>query len=196
MKKQTKTTKSKKQTNTKMAVAMNNAVVVHNRRQRFWGAVALAGLFFCGLFVGLAINKPVDSVCPGALTDSQPNTEMVSVTEPQSVCAEIERLLARHLPVASDDVDDRIDRAKIYASMAERGCPENADAYVELARQELEIARAIEDDDFSHEETIDVVETYKRLNMQAAAEEIFEKAKKLTNPAIDFILQVEQIINE
>jgi hypothetical protein len=32
--------------------------------------------------------------------------------------------------------------------------------------------------------------------MQAAAEEIFETAKKLTNPAIDFILEVEKIINE
>ncbi len=32
--------------------------------------------------------------------------------------------------------------------------------------------------------------------MQQDAEEIFNKAKKLTNPAIDFIMQVEKIINE
>ena len=194
MKKQTKTKKSQKQT--KMAVAMNNAIVVHSRRQRFWGIVALAGLFFCGLFVGMAVNKPTSLVCPESSDGLQSNAEVIATTEPVDVCAEIERLLARHLPVASDDVDTRIDRAKIYATMAERGCPENAATYVELARQELDIARAIEDDDFSHEETIDVVETYKRLHMQAAAEEIFEKAKKLTNPAIDFILQVEKIINE
>ena len=73
---------------------------------------------------------------------------------------------------------------------------ENANAYVELARQELDIARAIEDDEFDHEETIEVVETYKRLKMQSDAEEIFEKAKKMTNPAIDFIMQIEKIINE
>jgi len=194
MKKQTKTKKSQKQT--KMAVAMNRAVVVHNRRQRIWGIIALAGLFFCGYMVGMTINKPTNQVCPESSVVAPSETEIVAVSEPQSVCAEIERLLSRHLPVASDDVDDRIERAKIYASMAERGCPENAATYVELARQELDIARAIEDDDFSHEETIDVVETYKRLHMQAAAEEIFEKAKKLTNPAIDFILQVERIINE
>ena len=193
MKKQTRKTKTQ---NTKMAVAMTRAVVVHNRRQRFWGIVALAGLFFCGLFVGMAINKPTNTICRGSAVVAQAESEMVAISEAQSVCAEIERLLARHLPVASDDVDDRIERAKIYASMAERGCPENANAYVELARQELDIARAIEDDEFDHEETIEVVETYKRLNMQAAAEEIFEKAKKLTNPAIDFILQVEKIINE
>ena len=81
--------------------------------------------------------------------------------------------------------------------MSERGCAENSAKYVELAKQELEIARALEDDRFDNGETIiEVVETYKRLNMQAAAEEIFETAKKLTNPAIDFILEVEKIINE
>ena len=94
------------------------------------------------------------------------------------------------------DVYDRINRAKIYANLSERGCPENAQKFVELAKHELEIARALEDDMFSESETIEVVETYKRLNMQAAAEEIFETAKKLTNPAIDFILEVEKIINE
>ena len=65
-----------------------------------------------------------------------------------------------------------------------------------MAKQELEIARALEDDKFDNDDTIEVVETYKRINMQAAAEEIFETAKKLTNPAIDFILEVEKIINE
>ena len=92
--------------------------------------------------------------------------------------------------------DPLLEQTHEDVSMAERGCLENSDAYAELARQELDIARAIEDDEFSREETIDVVETYKRLNMQAAAEEIFEKAKKLTDPAIDFIIQVEKIINE
>ena len=36
---------------------------------------------------------------------------------------------------------------------------------------------------FSENDTIEVVETYKRLNMQAAAQEIFDVAKKLTNHA-------------
>ena len=197
MKKPTKASKTKKSPKTKMAVAMNNAVIKHNRRQRFWGIVALVGLFLCGLFVGMAMRSP-DASAP-AVADESPvvqQNENVFISEPGDVCIEIERLLARRLPVASDNVDERIDRAKIFASMAERGCPENAPVYVEQARQELEIARAIENDNFNHAETIEVVETYKRLNMQAAAEEIFEKAKKLTDPAIDFIIQVERIINE
>lgn len=196
MKKQTRKQKTQKQQTTKMSVAMDHAVVTHNRRQRFWGVIALAGLFFCGLFVGMTIKSPCQKVVVNEEVVSMPNVETVAVDEPMDVCVEVERLLARHLPEASDNVDDRIERAKVFASLAERGCPENTDAYVELARRELDIARAIEDDEFSHAETIDVVETYKRLHMQAAAEEIFEKAKKLTNPAIDFILQVEKIINE
>lgn len=114
----------------------------------------------------------------------------------QQTCEQIETLLLGQLPNANSDSWARIDRAKIYANLSERGCAENSAKYVELAKQELEIARALEDDKFEDYETIQVVETYKRLNMQAAAEEIFETAKKLTNPAIDFILEVEKIINE
>ena len=114
----------------------------------------------------------------------------------QQTCEQIESLLLGQLPYAGGDSEDRIMRAKIYANLSERGCAENSQKYIDLAKQELEIARALEDDEFDNKETIEVVETYKRLNMQAAAEEIFETAKKLTNPAIDFILEVEKIINE
>lgn len=114
----------------------------------------------------------------------------------QQTCEQIEMLLLNQMPSANGDSWARIDRAKIYANLSERGCAENSAKYVDLAKQELEIARALEDDEFDKQETIEVVETYKRLNMQVAAEEIFETAKRLTNPAIDFILEVEKIINE
>ncbi|MBO5705073.1 MAG: hypothetical protein J6R99_03595 [Alphaproteobacteria bacterium] len=114
----------------------------------------------------------------------------------KSSCEVIEASVLSQLPYADNNADNRIERAKIYANLSERGCPGNSQKYVELAKQELAIARALQDDDFSEEDTIEVVETYKRLNMQAMAEEFFETAKKLTNPAIDFILEVEKIINE
>lgn len=115
-----------------------------------------------------------------------------------STCEKIEASLLDMLPYDGVNTSsiERIQRAKVYANLSERGCPENTTKYVEMAKQELEIARALADDVFPNHETIEVVETYKRLNMQAAAEEIFETVKKLTNPAIDFILQVEKIINE
>ena len=83
--------------------------------------------------------------------------------------------------------------------MSERGCPgSSVSKYQELAKQELEIARALKDDDIEHnpQESVEIVETYKRLQMQAEAERMLEKAKKLTNPAIDFIIQLEKIIEE
>lgn len=190
MKKQTKAKKSR----SLKAAPTKTVVVVHNRRQRVLGVIALAGLFACGLFVGMSIKTNPQVVEP--MIEIPGSVDFVAFAEPQDVCAEVERLLARRLPNVSDNVDERIERAKVFASMAERGCDENSARYVELAKQELDIARAIEDDKFSHDETIEVVETYKRLHMQAAAEEIFEKAKKLADPAIDFIIQVEKIINE
>lgn len=89
-----------------------------------------------------------------------------------------------------------VDRARIYAQISERGCPENAKKYANLAKQELDIARGVSDDKFNEEETVDIIEIYKRLDMQSAAQEVFDMAKKLTNPTIDFILQVEKILNQ
>lgn len=236
--------------------------IIHTRAQKIWGMLALAGLFLCGVMVGLGINGrpvpvsdavaaapeqatvvteqpretcqiieelllerlyPVDSqeveahehnisvyeklVMNGCSQNQQKyhnaavrEREIVAALQvassSQQTCEQIESLLLGQLPLANGDSEWRIERAKIYANLSERGCPENTAKYVDLAKQELEIARALEDDEFDNQETVEVVETYKRLNMQAAAEEVFEMAKRLTNPTIDFILEVEKIINE
>ena len=174
--------------------------IIHTPAQRFWGIMALCGLFICGIMTGLTIGShSAPTPAPSATTVSAPTpvapTPTVD-TPNRPTCEIIQELLTEQLPPADGDTDNRIIRAQIYANLSERGCPENFDAYAALAKQELEIVRALEDDNFDNRETIEVIETYKRLNMQAAAEEIFETAKKLTNPAIDFILQVERIINE
>ena len=116
----------------------------------------------------------------------------------KSGCEQIEESLKTRLPggYAQVSAEQRIERAKIFAVMAERGCPENNEKYTEMAKRELEIARALRDDYFNEDDTIEVVETYKRLKMQRDAEEVFNKVRKLTNPAIDFIMQIEKIINE
>jgi hypothetical protein len=236
--------------------------VIHTRRQKFFGWLALAALFGCGIMVGMGINgRPVTVVsteqvaaqtqninsepketcqivedlllarlAPIESQDVSNHEYNISVYEKlimngcsenqmkyhnmaqrerkimaalsesvsgvEETCEQIEALLLEQMPSANGNSFARIDRAKIYANLSERGCAENSAKYVDLAKQELEIARALEDDEFGDRETIEIVETYKRLNMQAAAEEIFETAKKLTNPAIDFILEVEKIINE
>ena len=117
---------------------------------------------------------------------------------PETTCGKIEMLLSERLyQVGNPDAEAHIDNAKIYANLSERGCPENSEKYKALAKQELEIARALNDDNLRDEhESLEIVETYKRLQMQAEAERMIEKAKKLTNPAIDFIIQLEKIIEE
>lgn len=110
-----------------------------------------------------------------------------------STCAQIENLLQQQLDRCNyDEPKCRVRRAQIYANLSERGCPENSSKYKELAAQELEIARALTDDNIEQNkrETEEMVETYKRLQMQAEAEKMLDKAKKLTNPAIDFIIQL------
>ena len=116
-------------------------------------------------------------------------------------CEKIEALWLQRLNdinfETSDDAQDYINRAKIYANLADRGCPANVDAYKELANQDLEIARALNNDRlYDRREATEMVETYKRLQMQKEAKKMIEKAKKLTNPAIDFIIQLEKIIEE
>ena len=167
---------------------------VHTPAQKFWGWFALIMLFVCGLMVGMGINGNPNHVINAAnATEQQPQAETNKKT-----CTLIEESLLVRIPQGDEfaSSNDRIERAKIYANLSERGCAENSQKYHDMAKQELAIARALKDDKFSEYDTVEVVETYKRLNMQAAAEEIFETAKKLTNPAIDFILEVERIINE
>ncbi len=133
----------------------------------------------------------------------EPFDDEVMDDDTRSTCEEIERVLTMKLQCRGKyetcfDVDDHVENAQIYANLSERGCPENSQKYKELAAQELEIARALTDDDVSdnRREATEMVETYKRLQMQTEATKMLEKAKRLTNPAIDFIIQLEKIIEE
>lgn len=173
-------------------MAKNVSKKNNNHRQKFLAVVALVGLFASGLMVGLAFTrvKYVEKHVPSMSGIDN------SIDNNTRVCEKIESEMTNQICGGCAGADNHIGNAKIYAVLAERGCPENTQKYVDLAKQELSIARALEDDKFSQGETLEVVETYKKLQMQAAAEEVFDKAKRLTNPAIDFILQVEKIINE
>ena len=145
------------------------------------------------------LNKVYSENClDRAFEEPKPQPKQENKKLPEKTCGQIEILLQKRLrSVESQDSEDHIDNAKIYANLSERGCPENSGKYKEMAKQELEIARALTDDNLDdEEESIEIVETYKRLQMQAEAEKMIEKAKKLTNPAIDFIIQLEKIIEE
>ena len=132
----------------------------------------------------------------------KPTTKIVKPKE--NVCIRVESVWLDKLEemqdyelIHDDNAQFYINRAKIYANLADRGCPENIEIYKELAKKDLEIARALNNDSLDdRREATEMVETYKRLQMQAEATKMIEKAKKLTNPAIDFIIQLEKIIEE
>lgn len=115
-----------------------------------------------------------------------------------STCQRIEDLLARRLhSEESENSWAHLQNADTYSSMAERGCAENADKYTQMALREIEIATALQPvDDFGDSETELVIDTYKKLEMEATARDFLNKVQRLTDPAIDFILQMERIINE
>ena len=142
-------------------------------------------------------NEIYSENCLNRDFNEQPKIEK-SEKLPSATCGKIEKILSRRLnPADSLNANYHIDNAKIYANLSERGCPENSNMYKELAAGELEIARALNDDNLNDEqESVEIVETYKRLKMQAEATRMIEKAKRLTDPAIDFIIQLEKIIEE
>ncbi len=145
------------------------------------------------------LNKIYSENCLGRNFNEPKPQPRMEEKSPETTCGKIESLLLERLaPVNESDSEAHVYNAKIYANLSERGCAENSEKYKELAKQELEIARALNDDNIQNdpEESVEIVETYKRLQMQAEAERMIEKAKKLTNPAIDFIIQLEKIIEE
>lgn len=119
-------------------------------------------------------------------------------SENTQTCAEIERLLQEQLAYLKEETiaEVRIDRAKIYANMSERGCAENSQKYKDLAAKELEIARALQDDNFSDSDRAQISDTYRRIQMKQAANQILNKVQQLADPAIDFIIQAQKIIEE
>lgn len=132
----------------------------------------------------------------------KPVAKVVKQEPAENICKRIEKVWLDRLEefqdnVIAEDAQFYINRAKIYANLADRGCRENVEVYKELAKKDLDIARALNHDSLDdRREATEMVETYKRLQMQAEATKMIEKAKKLTNPAIDFIMQLEKIIEE
>lgn len=232
-KKQVKETKLTKSTN----------VCTCSRGHKIWAAIALVGLFACGLFVGLSyngsnenkrlalgveecdaiaqeiinitktgatnetvetlreLNKAYSNGCAGRLVIIEKETvETKNAEQPEIIatCSRIEQLLKERLnPETSTDFYAHLYNAETYSTLAEKGCSENADMYKSLALREIEIATALRPEETMEENSVEVViDTYKKLDMQKEAQVFLDKIEKLTDPAIDFILKMEKIINE
>lgn len=115
-----------------------------------------------------------------------------------ATCERIEQLLAQQLvPEEDSNWDNHLNNANIYARLAERGCPEIVDKYRALAAREIEIATALMPvEEMSESDVENVVDVYKKVKMQAAAQQVIDTLQKASEPTIDFILKLEKIINE
>ena len=233
--------KNKIKNNTKKTLDTN--VCTCSKGHKFLAAVALIGLFACGLFLGLSYNQndyiknyglgaeecdaiaqeivtittagatsenidalrelyeAYSSGCAGRLVMVEKNAPLQSSEQHQefiATCSRIELLLKERLyPETELEAWRHLQNAYTYSTLAEKGCVENSDMYKSLAIREIEIATALAPEETMNEPEVEVViDTYKKLDMQHEAQVFLDKVEKLTEPAIDFILKMEKIINE
>lgn len=112
----------------------------------------------------------------------------------ERTCTKIENEVREQLCEGCIGINAHVGNAQVYANLSERGCPENSDKYVALAKQELELARAVTDDHFSSSDASSVIETYVRLGMMSAAQDMLNRAKKYGAIRDDF--ELADFINE
>ena len=114
-------------------------------------------------------------------------------------CQVIERQLTEELVTGDRARSPEHSRnAKIYSQMSEDGCPENSKRYKQMALNELQIAEGIrvDEDDIDKGEMLSTVNTYKKLQMQNEAKKYIKKVEKLVDPGIDFIMELQRVIEE
>lgn len=125
-----------------------------------------------------------------------PDYENIDMTS----CQIIENELSRRINSGSGmSFDDYLNNAVLYSTMVEKGCPENQKKYAEKAMSMLEVAYALDTDNLLVREEFyvqEVLEVYKKLQMRDIAHRFLKKVEKMVNPAVDFLIQMEKIINE
>ena len=133
-----------------MKTNKKNVRVEHSTSQRIWGALALAGLFVCGLMVGWGLNQGYDNKVaqPKVATNPAPVVE----PQPKETCAIIEDLLLERLwPVDSQEVRHHEYNIDVYEKLVMNGCSENQQKYHNAAAREREIVAALQESNNSQQ---------------------------------------------
>ncbi len=112
-------------------------------------------------------------------------------------CLVIERTLMEYINTCRGS-DCHLYNAEVYSKMAEDGCQENSEKYKQMALNELQIAEGVrvKDGELSEDDVRTTVNTYKKLQMQNEARKYIKKAEKLINPGVDFIMELQRVIEE
>ena len=148
-----------------------------------------------GYFSDMAANEVIYL---NAITDFD-KTNNESLERP---CREIENALNRRLIYNCDNYqyvsECHLNNAEVYSKMAEDGCPENVEQYRKNALDELQIADGvrINASDVNPREVRSTINTYKKLRMQGEARRYLNKVEKMLDPGIDFILELQKVIEE
>ena len=116
-------------------------------------------------------------------------------------CREIENALNRRLVDCDhhDYVSEcHLNNAEVYSKLAEDGCAENVEQYRKKALDELQIADGvrINASDVNPREVRSTINTYKKLRMQNEARRYLNKVEKMLDPGIDFIMELQRVIEE
>ncbi len=122
------------------------------------------------------------------------NANLVDLNKP---CHVIETTLLQYVNNC-DEPDCHLNNAEIYSKIVEDGCPENKNKYGQMALNELQIAEGVRVDetDVNKNEIRSTINTYKKLQMQNEAKKYLNKVEKLVNPGIDFIMELQRVIEE
>ena len=122
------------------------------------------------------------------------NNRLVETNKP---CQVIETTLLQYVNNC-DAPDCHLNNAEIYSKIVEDGCPESRNKYGQMALNELQIAEGVRVDEknVNRGEIRSTVNTYKKLQMQNEAKKYLNKVEKLVNPGIDFIMELQRVIEE
>ena len=117
-------------------------------------------------------------------------------------CREIENALTRRIIYSCDThqyvSECHLNNAEVYSKLAEDGCEENAEMYRKNALDELQIADGvrINASDVNPREVRSTINTYKKLRMQSEARRYLNKVEKMLDPGIEFIMELQKVIEE
>lgn len=112
-------------------------------------------------------------------------------------CELIEETLLRRIQNC-DGVWCHLGNAEVYSKMAEDGCAQNKETNTKKALDELQIADGVRlnDSDVQMDQVRSTINTYKKLQMINEARKYINKVQKLVDPGVEFIMELQRIVEE
>lgn len=125
-------------------------------------------------------------------SDIQPNDAACIVIEKN-----LKRRLNKECQYSGPASECYANNARVYAKIAEQGCPEHSEFYKQRALEQIQISDGVSEEGFvSKYQARTVVDAYNALKMKAEAKKYLKKVEKLVGPGVDFIMEIQRVIDE